>query len=255
MSLESSFAFVHLNGMEAPLPRDLNVLIVDDEQDLRELVDFNLRQAGYRTRQAQSGAAALAACNRDRPDILILDLNLPDVSGIDVCRNLRAQPKTRDLPILMLTARGSEIDRVVGFEAGADDYVTKPFSVRELVLRVDAVRRRLGRVLTPAPAAGRVKAGPVELDLEGFLAYVGGAEVPLTLLEFRLLKFLASATGRVCTREALLDQVWGYSSEVETRTVDTHVKRLRDKLGEAGDAIETVRGVGYRFRAGEATEK
>ena len=237
--------------VDNPAAKDLSVLIVDDEQDLRDLVDWNLRQAGYRTRQAAGGAAALAACNRERPDILILDLNLPDVSGLDVCRTLRAQPGTADLPVLMLTARGGEIDRVVGFESGADDYVTKPFSVRELVLRVDALRRRLGRLKQPAPAASRLRAGRVELDVEGFLAYVDGVEVPLTLLEFRLLKFLIEATGRVRTREALLDQVWGYSSEVETRTVDTHVKRLRDKLGPAGDAIETVRGVGYRFRAGE----
>jgi two-component system phosphate regulon response regulator PhoB len=237
--------------VENPSAKDLTVLVVDDEQDLRELVDFNLRQAGYKTRQAAGGAAALASCNRERPDILILDLNLPDVSGLDVCRTLRAQPANADLPILMLTARGGEIDRVVGFEAGADDYVTKPFSVRELVLRVDALRRRLGRHKTPAPAATRLRAGHIELDIDGFLAYVDGAEVPLTLLEFRLLKFLIEAAGRVRTREALLDQVWGYSSEVETRTVDTHVKRLRDKLGRAGDAIETVRGVGYRFRNNE----
>jgi two-component system phosphate regulon response regulator PhoB len=238
-------------SMENPAASELSVLIVDDEQDLRDLVDFNLRQAGYRTRQAAGGASALASCRSERPDIIVLDLNLPDVSGLDVCRTLRAQPGTSDVPIVMLTARGGEIDRVVGFEAGADDYVSKPFSVRELVLRVDAVRRRLGRAHTPAPASSRLKAGPVELDIDGFLAYVDGKEVPLTLLEFRLLKFLVEGSGRVRTREALLDQVWGYSSEVETRTVDTHVKRLRDKLGAAGDAIETVRGVGYRFRAGD----
>jgi two-component system phosphate regulon response regulator PhoB len=241
----------HQAGVETTTPNELTVLIVDDEQDLRDLVDFNLRQAGYRTRQAAGGASALASCRAERPDIIVLDLNLPDVSGLDVCRTLRAQPNTGDVPIVMLTARGGEIDRVVGFEAGADDYVVKPFSVRELVLRVDALRRRLGRARMPAPAASRLKAGPVELDVEGFLAYVGGKEVPLTLLEFRLLKFLVEGAGRVRTRESLLDQVWGYSSEVETRTVDTHVKRLRDKLGAAGDAIETVRGVGYRFRAGE----
>ena len=237
--------------MDKPATNDLTVLIVDDEQDLRDLVDFNLQQSGYRTRQAAGGASAIAACRTERPDIIVLDLNLPDVSGLDVCRTLRAQPSTADVPVIMLTARGGEIDRVVGFEAGADDYVTKPFSVRELVLRVDALRRRLGRAKIPAPPASRLKAGPIELDIEGFLAYVGGQEVPLTLLEFRLLKFLVEGSGRVRTREALLDQVWGYSSEVETRTVDTHVKRLRDKLGPAGDAIETVRGVGYRFRVGD----
>lgn len=233
-------------------PGALTVLIVDDEADLRDLVDFSLRQAGYRTRQAESGAAALAQCRRERPDLMVLDLNLPDVSGVDVCRALRAQPETAGLPVVMLTARGAEPDRVVGFEVGADDYVTKPFSVRELVLRIDALRRRLGvRAAMPATEeVGRatLKAGPIELDTERFLARVDGHEVPLTLLEFRLLRFLVEGQGRVRSRDALLDQVWGYSTEVETRTVDTHVKRLRDKLGEAGELVETVRGVGYRLR-------
>jgi two-component system phosphate regulon response regulator PhoB len=223
------------------------VLIVDDEADLRDLVDFHLRQAGYRTLQAAGGAAALSICNRERPDIVLLDLNLPDVSGVDVCRTLRAQPETRDVPVLMLTARGGETDRVVGFEVGADDYVTKPFSLRELVLRVDALKRRLTRAGSK-PGGERIEAGPIVLDVEGFLAFLDGKELPLTLLEFRLLKFLVEARGRVRTREALLEQVWGYAREVETRTIDTHVKRLRDKLGHAGDRIETVRGVGYRFR-------
>ena len=238
--------------MDAPLPQDIVVLIVDDEPDLRDLVDFNLRQAGYQTLQAGTGASALATCNRQRPDIVVLDLNLPDVSGLDVARSLRALPATRDVLILMLTARGGELDRVSGFELGADDYVTKPFSLRELVLRIDALRRRLGRANPGATSGARIAAGPIELDVEGFLAYVDGKEVPLTLLEFRLLKFLIEGHGRVRTRDALLDQVWGYSSEVETRTIDTHVKRLRDKLGTAGDMIETVRGVGYRFRTGDA---
>ena len=240
--------------MDPTAPRDVTVLIVDDEQDLRDLIDFNLRQAGYKTLQAASGASALAIATRERPDIIILDLNLPDVSGVDVCRTLRAQPATREASVLMLTARGGEVDRVVGFEVGADDYVTTPFSLRELILRIDAIRRRLSRQRggpAPSPGTPRLTAGRVELDVDGFLAYVDGQEVPLTLLEFRLLRFLVEANGRVCTRETLLDQVWGYSSEVETRTIDTHVKRLRDKLGPAGDAIETVRGVGYRLRSNE----
>lgn len=238
--------------LDHPAPSALTVLIVDDEDDLRDLVDFSLRQAGYHTQQAASGAAALAQCKRERPDLVVLDLNLPDVSGVDVCRALRAHPATAELPVIMLTARGAEPDRVAGFEVGADDYVTKPFSVRELVLRVDALRRRMGaRGGSPSSSSTRLtlKAGPIELDTESFLAWVEGREVPLTLLEFRLLRFLVEGQGRVRSRDALLDQVWGYSTEVETRTVDTHVKRLRDKLGRAGDLIETVRGVGYRFRA------
>jgi two-component system phosphate regulon response regulator PhoB len=238
-------------------PQDLTVLVVDDEPDLRDLVEFNLRQSGYKTRVADGGGAALAACAAERPDVLILDLNLPDVSGIEVCRSLRAGATTKDLPILMLTARGGEVDRVVGFEVGADDYVTKPFSVRELVLRVDALRRRLGRSRAQpssssasgsAPTTERLRAGRIELDVEDFVAFVDGSEVQLTLLEFRLLRFLVEGRGRVRSRDALLTEVWGYSTDVETRTVDTHIKRLRDKLGPAGDAIETVRGVGYRLR-------
>ena len=238
--------------MDPLRPKDVTVLVVDDEPDLRDLVEFNLKQAGYRTRTAAGGVAALSQCARERPDLLLLDLNLPDLSGIEVCRSLRADPKTRELPILMLTARGSEVDRVVGFEVGADDYVTKPFSVRELVLRVDALRRRLSRGGSPTPAASashqRLRSGRIELDVEDFVAFVSGQPVQLTLLEFRLLKFLVEASGRVRSRDALLVEVWGYSTDVETRTIDTHVKRLRDKLGEAGDAIETVRGVGYRLR-------
>jgi two-component system phosphate regulon response regulator PhoB len=239
--------------MDALRPQDVTVLVVDDEPDLRDLVEFNLKQAGYKTRTAAGGAAALAQVGRERPDIVLLDLNLPDLSGIEVCRALRSDVKTRDLPILMLTARGSEVDRVVGFEVGADDYVTKPFSVRELVLRIDALRRRLSRGEAPAPSGSanheRLRGGRIELDVEDFVAFVDGKPVQLTLLEFRLLKFLVEAGGRVRSRDALLVEVWGYSTDVETRTIDTHVKRLRDKLGDAGDAIETVRGVGYRLRA------
>jgi two-component system phosphate regulon response regulator PhoB len=175
----------------------------------------------------------------------VLDLNLPDVSGMDVCRLLRADPATRDLPILMLTARGAEQDRVGGLELGADDYVTKPFNVRELILRVESVARRRHE----APASNqRVSAGRIGLDLDAHLCYVDGAELPLTLQEFRLLAYLIQGRGRVRTRDELLADVWNTSPDLETRTVDTHVKRLRDKLGAAGDIIETVRGVGYRIR-------
>jgi two-component system phosphate regulon response regulator PhoB len=224
------------------------VLIVDDERDLRTLVDFNLVKAGWRTAQASTGAEALARARSLHPNVIILDLNLPDVSGMDVCRLLRADAETRELPILMLTARGSEEDRVAGFELGADDYLPKPFSLRELVLRVDAVSRRRQGAAAAAPSP-RVEAGRIALDLDAHLCFVDGKELPLTLQEFRLLCYLIEGRGRVRTREDLLADVWKASPELETRTVDTHVKRLRDKLGEAGEIIETVRGLGYRVRA------
>ena len=229
-----------------PAPRGL-VLIVDDERDLRTLLDFNLRQAGWRTAQAESGAEALTRARTLKPVVIVLDLNLPDVSGIDVCRLLRDDPDTRDLPILMLTARSAEEDRVHGLTVGADDYLPKPFSVRELVLRVEAVSRRRPGVAAAAPNQ-RIEAGRIALDLDAHLCTVDGVELPLTLQEFRLLAYLIQGRGRVRTREELLADVWNASPELETRTVDTHVKRLRDKLGPAGDIIETVRGLGYRIR-------
>jgi two-component system phosphate regulon response regulator PhoB len=230
------------------------VLIVDDERDLRALVDFNLRQAGFRTAQASTGAEALARARSLNPQVIVLDLNLPDVSGTDVCRLLKADAQTQAIPIVMLTARSAEADRILGLELGADDYVVKPFSVRELVLRLEAIARRQSKSLaapTASSGARTLKSGPIELDTEAFIARVGGEEVPLTLLEFRLLAYLVEGKGRVRTREGLLSDVWNTSPELETRTVDTHVKRLRDKLGEAGDLIETVRGLGYRIRQPE----
>jgi two-component system, OmpR family, phosphate regulon response regulator PhoB len=227
------------------------VLIVDDEKDLRSLLDFNLKQSGYRTVHAASGAEAIARAGSHRPDLILLDLNLPDVSGTEVCRQLKADPETEAIPIVMLTARGAEADRIAGFELGADDYVPKPFSVRELLLRLEVVRRHLA----PAARSGTVshgrrvlKAGPIEVDTESFIARAGGAEVALTLLEYRLLTFLLEANGRVRTREELLKKVWEYPLGSGTRTIETHVKRLRAKLGTWGELIETVRSVGYRLR-------
>jgi two-component system phosphate regulon response regulator PhoB len=219
------------------------ILIVDDEADLASLVEFNLKQAGLETAVALTGEQALQLAAHHKPDLVLLDLMLPDISGRDVCRKLRANPQTRDVPIVMLTARGEEADRVQGFEVGADDYVTKPFSPRELVLRVKAILRRAGS----GPTQERVVLGPLELDLGAHRAYVGGGEVELTALEFKLLHHLMSRPGRVQTREQLLSDVWGITSALETRTVDTHVMRLREKLGEARDFVETVRGVGYRM--------
>ena len=220
------------------------ILIVDDERDLLSLLDFNLRQAGYETMLAASGAEALAQLRRRVPDLVLLDLMLPDVSGTEVCRSVKAEARTRHVPVMMLTAKGEEVDKVVGFELGADDYVTKPFSVRELVLRVKAVLRRAGAGASDRPPES---VGAIRVDVEAHRAYVGGAEVILTPLEFRLLVTLMARVGRVQSREQLLTDVWEMSSEIETRTVDTHVKRLREKLGEARDLLETVRGVGYRL--------
>ncbi|HZS39559.1 MAG TPA: response regulator transcription factor [Polyangia bacterium] len=232
---------------------DALVLIVDDEKDLRSLLDFNLRQSGYRTVQASNGAEAVARVASHRPDLILLDLNLPDVSGTEVCRQLKADPETEAIPIVMLTARGGEADRIAGFELGADDYVAKPFSVRELILRLEVVRRHM------APAIGRtggprrvLRAGPIEVDTEMYQARVGERELGLTLIEYRLLTFLLEGGGRVRTRDELLKKVWDYPIGSGTRTIETHVKRLRAKLGEAGDLIETVRSVGYRLRVEEA---
>jgi two-component system phosphate regulon response regulator PhoB len=224
------------------------VLIVDDERDLRMLLDFNLRQAGWDTVQASTGAEALARARSARPDVVVLDLNLPDVSGTDVCRLLKADDETRKIPIVMLTARTSENDRVLGLEIGADDYLGKPFNVRELVLRVDKVARRRDEEPAGEAAHRMLSAGAVEIDLDAHLVYVDKKELPLTLQEFRLLSYLMQAKGRVRTRDELLSDVWNTTPDLETRTVDTHVKRLRDKLGAAGEIIETVRGIGYRIR-------
>ncbi len=219
------------------------ILIVDDETDLASLVEFNLQQAGLETAVALSGEQALQLARLKVPDLVLLDLMLPDVSGKEVCRRLRAEPATRTVPIVMLTARGEEADRIEGFEVGADDYVTKPFSPRELVLRIKAILRRAAT----RESAEQLRLGLLRLDLGAHRAFVAEAEVELTALEFKLLHHLLSRAGRVQTREQLLADVWGITSPLETRTVDTHVMRLRDKLGAARNLVETVRGVGYRL--------
>ncbi len=220
-----------------------HVLIVDDEADLAGLVEFNLRAAGLETSVASNGDSALKLAKAKTPDLVLLDLMLPDISGKEVCRRFRADPQLREVPVIMLTARGDEPDRVAGFEAGADDYVTKPFSVRELVLRVHAVLKRGGAKSDDAS----LQSGPLKLDLTAHRFYVDGSEVELTALEFKLLHHLMSRSGRVQTREQLLSDVWGIMSPQETRTVDTHVMRLREKLGSGRERVETVRGVGYRM--------
>lgn len=222
------------------------ILIVEDEEDLVETLEYALQKEGYQTRSASTGARAVEQVRREPiPDLVLLDLMLPDISGTEVCRRIRATDRTRHVPVIMLTAKGEEIDRVVGFEVGADDYVAKPFSVRELLLRVRAILRR---AQTVEPERSEVVFGGLRVDRPGHRVWVGAEEVGLTALEFRLLTTLLTRRGRVQTRDRLLSDVWGYEADVTTRTVDTHVKRLREKLGDAGAYVETVRGVGYRFR-------
>jgi len=229
------------------------ILIVDDEDDLVQTTVYTLEKEGFATRTAGDGKSALAAAAQSpRPDLILLDLMLPDVSGFEVCRELRKGEDTRDTPIIMVTARGEEIDRVVGFEVGADDYVVKPFSSRELVLRVRAILRR-GRPQESAERDERAERavvfGRLRVDPAAYQVWVDDEECVLTALEFKLLLTLHARKGRVQSRETLLSDVWGITADVTTRTVDTHVKRLREKLGAAGSYVETVRGAGYRFAA------
>jgi two-component system, OmpR family, phosphate regulon response regulator PhoB len=220
------------------------ILVVEDEKDLVELVQFNLRQAGYDTLAAQSGDEALALVRTRTPDLVLLDLMLPGVPGTEVCRQLKSSARTRHVPVIMVTARAEEIDRVVGFELGADDFVTKPFSIRELILRVRAVLRR---GVNGEADVLQEKVGPIRIDAQAHRAFAGAEEVQLTALEFKLLTTFMSRVGRLQTRDTLLRDVWGMSGDLQTRTVDTHIKRLREKLGEGRDVIETVRGSGYRM--------
>jgi len=216
------------------------VLIVDDDPDIVRLVSYNLSQAGFETVVTGTGREALEITHRQPPDLIILDLMLPDVDGTEVCRAIRAREISRRTPIIMLTARGEEIDRIVGFEIGADDYVMKPFSPRELVLRVKSILRR------NRGDQNSLRIGSIQLLPEQRICIVGTTRVSLTAKEFSLLHELMRAGGSVLTRDNLMDRVWGYHGEATSRTLDTHVRRLREKLGEAGMYIETVRGVGFR---------
>ena len=218
------------------------ILIIEDESDVADLLTLNLRKAGFRTSTAADGAGGLQKARDDRPDFIILDLMLPKMSGLEVCKILKSDAATSQTPILMLTAKAEEIDRIVGLEFGADDYVTKPFSPREIVLRIRAIFRRGER------ADESLNAGPISIDPARHQVRVNGKQVHLTSLEFKLLGTLMQRRGRVQNRDRLLNEVWGYEAVIDTRTVDTHVRRLREKLGKAGDAIETVRGFGYRLR-------
>lgn len=218
------------------------VLIVDDDPDIVRLVSYNLSHAGFEVQTVSTGRAALEFVQKQPPDLIVLDVMLPDVDGLEVCRTLRQQAPSRRIPILMLTARGEEIDRVVGFELGADDYVSKPFSPRELVLRVKSILRRVGNDRADVMHVGRIEILP-----ERRQCFVGSTLVLLTAKEFDLLHELMKARGNVLTRELLMDRVWGYHGDAASRTLDTHVRRLREKLGDDGGHVETVRGVGYRI--------
>lgn len=221
------------------------ILVVEDEKDILDLVEFNLSQAGFAVLRAGDGLEGLRLAREKLPDLVVLDLMLPSLEGQEVLRRLRRDDKTQGIPVIILTALSGSTDRIVGFEIGADDYLPKPFSPRELVLRVKAILRR---VQGPDKPAALVKAGDITIDTERHQAEADGRPLDLTTTEFNLLLHLASRAGRVQTRQRLLEDVWGYAYEGYSRTVDTHIRRLRKKLGDSGERIETVRGLGYRFR-------
>jgi two-component system phosphate regulon response regulator PhoB len=221
------------------------ILVVDDEPDALEVLGFKLKEAGYTPVFAKDGARALTLARDEHPALIVLDLMLPEVDGLEVCKILRRDTTTAGIPIVMLTAKAAEMDRVVGLEIGADDYVTKPFSPRELVLRI---KKLLARSSTE-PDSSSLRLGPISIDVPKHEVRISDAPVVLTATEFKLLHVLAQRRGRVQSRERLLQDVWGYDNPIDSRTVDTHMRRLREKLGVAADLLETIRGVGYRFIA------
>jgi DNA-binding response OmpR family regulator len=224
------------------------ILIVDDEPDALEVLGFKLKEAGYVPLFAKDGARAITTARDERPALIVLDLMLPEVDGLEVCKILRRDPGTASIPIIMLTARATEMDRVLGLELGADDYVTKPFSPRELVLRI---KKLLARAKAADDPVSSLQLGKLEIDVPHHRVSVAGGPVELTATEFKLLEILARRRGRVQTRDRLLQDVWGYENPIDSRTVDTHMRRLREKIGVAAEYLETIRGVGYRFRAEE----
>ncbi len=229
----------------------VQVLVVEDEDDIRNLVVMNLKRAGFDVLEAPDGQTALELAAQHRPPVILLDRMLPDISGTEICARLRGRDENADAFVIMVTALGEEDDRIAGFEVGADDYVPKPFSVKELVLRVKAGAKRVSRARATeaAEAAGEQVFGELRIDVSAHRAWVSEQELDLTATEYRLLNFLASNAGRMCSRGELLEKVWELPPSLNTRTVDTHVKRLRQKLGAAADLVETVRGAGYRFRS------
>lgn len=221
------------------------ILVVEDEPDLVEALEYNLEQEGFEVDSADRGDDALAKIRKQAPDLLLLDLMLPGMDGLELTRILKRDDRLARVPVVMLTAKGEEVDRIVGFELGADDYIPKPFSPREVVLRCKAVLRRRSPQTDDREV---LELGGIELDVAAHRLRVRGEETPLTATEFRLLKLLIERAGRVQTRAQLLSDVWGYAEDIDSRTVDTHIRRLRRKLGEEAERVETVIGVGYRLR-------
>ena len=232
-------------------PTVKHILVIEDDPDIVELLRYNLERESYRVATATTGSEGLAQLQRERPDLLILDLMLPEISGFELCRRLRSDSAYQNLPVIMLTARSEEADVIAGIELGADDYITKPFSPRELVARVGAVLRRTGRTETPAPPAGQatLQFGDLAIDPDSHRVQRAGADLPVTHLEFKLLHHLASHPGRVFSREQLLDRVWGREKYITLRSVDVYVRRLRQKVDVSKNPslLKTVRGAGYRF--------
>ena len=224
------------------------ILIVDDEPDALEVLGFKLREAGYAPLFAKDGARAITIARDERPALIVLDLMLPEVDGLEVCKILRRDPGTASIPVIMLTARAAEMDRVLGLELGADDYVTKPFSPRELVLRI---KKLLARSQATEEVGARLRLGEIDIDVPRHQVSLSGLPLVLTATEFKLLEILARRRGRVQSRDRLLQDVWGYENPIDSRTVDTHMRRLREKLGDSAHYLETVRGVGYRCLAEE----
>lgn len=222
------------------------VLVIEDEPDIRKTLEYNLTREGFEVYGCGSIKEAKKLIENPNFSIILLDLMLPDGSGLDLCREVKSNSTTQDIPIIILTAKDDEVDKVVGFELGADDYVTKPFSVRELILRVKAILKRNNKTVSTPLEINR-NFGSLKMDIESHEVFIDDEEVVLTALEFKLLNQLVERRGRVQTRDQLLSDVWGYSADITTRTVDTHIKRLREKLGTMGKYVQTIRGVGYKF--------
>ena len=223
----------------------MHILVIEDEPDIRKNLEYNLIREGYKVTSAGSLKESFDVISANKFSLILLDLMLPDGSGLDLCKKLKSNNETDSIPIIILTAKDDEVDKVVGFELGADDYVTKPFSVRELILRIKAILKR-GQTKKELVEVER-QFGDLKIDVESHEVYVNDSEIDLTALEFKLLNQLVETRGRVQSRDQLLEEVWGYSSDVTTRTVDTHIKRLRSKLGSMGKYVQTIRGVGYKF--------
>jgi len=222
------------------------ICVIEDEEDIAELIRFTLEQARFETLILHNGLQALEKIKAFKPDLILLDLMLPDADGLDICKSLKKDTQLSSIPVIMLTAKGTEMDRIVGFELGADDYIVKPFSTRELVLRIKAILSRLSATFDTSPP-DVIRQGIIFMDVSRHKVQVDGKDIELTATEFNLLYEFMTNIGRVRTRDVLLDRVWGYSFDGYARTVDTHIRRLRQKLGPAMNYIETIRGVGYRF--------